>query len=211
MRIIVTAGPTREYIDDVRFISNPSTGRMGYAVAAEAARRGHSVTLLSGPVCLAAPEGVEVREFESVEELYSLVVESLSEADCLVMAAAVGDYRPAERFAGKRKKAASLDLRLVATRDVAKSVAPMKGGRVFVGFAVEAAEALANARRKLEAKSFDMRRSQPAGLLRRGQRRTSRSSFRTARPGPLPARRRRPIAAAILDEVEALFRARKNR
>lgn len=129
---------------------------MGYAVAAEALERGHQVHLLSGPVCLAPPEGARVSAFESAEDLYELARGALDEADCLVMAAAVGDYRPAGRVTGKRKKTAELTLELVATRDVLRSLGEVKGGRVFVGFAVETEKPLENARRKLERKSLDM-------------------------------------------------------
>ena len=209
MRIIVTAGPTREYIDDVRFISNPSTGKMGYAIAEEAARRNHEAVLLSGPTCLDAPEGVATSYFESVEELYSMVVEAIPEADCLVMAAAVGDYKPAERFTGKRKKTATLTLQLVATRDIAKSVAPLKGGRIFIGFAVEVADPVVNARKKLTAKSLDM-----VVLNAPESFGADRANFTLLFPGgevrPLVNIAKSHVAAAILDEIETLFRARKS-
>ena len=156
MHIIVTAGPTREYIDDVRFISNPSSGRMGWAVCREALGRGHEVTLLSGPVCLEPPQGVRFEAFVSVDELQRLVTMALERADCLVMAAAVGDYTPAERIKGKHKKRAEWTLELRGTADVLASLAPRKGSRVFVGFAVESENGPQNARKKLEAKSLDM-------------------------------------------------------
>lgn len=156
MRIVVTAGPTREYIDDVRFISNPSSGKMGYEVAAEAARRGHSVCLLSGPVCRKAPAGVRILHFESVDDLMRLAGQAVAEADCLVMAAAVGDYKPARRIAGKHKKAQRLELELVATTDVMASLAEAKGRRIFVGFAVESENVLSNALRKIESKGMDL-------------------------------------------------------
>jgi phosphopantothenoylcysteine decarboxylase/phosphopantothenate--cysteine ligase len=208
MRIVITAGPTREYIDAVRFISNPSTGKMGYAVAEEAARRGHEVILLSGPTCLDAPEGVATSYFEGVEELYSMVVEALPAADCLVMAAAVGDYKPAERFTGKRKKTATLTLQLVATRDIIKSVAPLKGDRIFIGFAVEVADPIGNARKKLAAKALDMVvQNAPESFG------ADRATFTLVFPGgevrPLINIAKSDVAAAILDEIETLFRARK--
>lgn len=155
MRIIVTAGPTREYIDDVRFISNPSSGRMGYAIAAEAAARGHSVLLCTGPVPIKPPAGVEVVPFEAGEELYEQVRQALDSADCLVMAAAVGDYRPARRISGKHKKGAPLTLELVPSRDVLSSLSGLKGDKIFVGFAVEVKDAVENARKKVEAKGLD--------------------------------------------------------
>jgi len=156
MRILVTAGPTREYIDDVRFISNPSSGRMGYAVAAEAARRGHEVRLLSGPVCLEPPGGVEVERFEGVEELYRLASAALADSDCLVMAAAVGDCRPKERFHGKRRKGGPFKLIMMPTRDVLLALASEKGERIFVGFAVESENTFERAEEKLRRKSLDL-------------------------------------------------------
>lgn len=207
MRIVVTAGPTREYVDDVRFLSNPSTGKMGFCIAAEAAKRGHSVRLLAGPVCAVPPKGVETFHFETVEELYGLVVDSLVDADCLIMAAAPGDYRPAERYSGKRKKTESLTIQLIAARDVLKSVAADKGKRIHVGFAVEVADALVNARKKLAAKSLDLLvLNSPASFG------ADRADFTFLFPNgearPLANAKKTAVAAAILNEVEALFGAK---
>jgi phosphopantothenoylcysteine decarboxylase / phosphopantothenate---cysteine ligase len=208
LHIIVTAGPTREYIDDVRFISNPSTGKMGYAVAAEAAKRGHTVTLLSGPTCLTAPRNVEMVYFQTVGELLALITDRLDTTDCLVMAAAPGDYRPAQRIVGKHKKAESLTLELVATQDILKTIAPRKGQRIHVGFAVEVADPLANARKKLESKSLDMLvLNAPESFG------ADKANFTLLFPDgearPLVNARKTAVAAAILTEVEALFRGRK--
>lgn len=156
MRIVVTAGPTREYIDDVRFISNPSSGKMGYLVAAEALRRGHKVELVTGPVCLEAPPCARVCCFESVDDLYRLARRAIAKADCLIMAAAVGDYRPKRKIPGKHKKGASFALQLVAVRDVLASLSRRFRGKIFVGFAVEVKNAVANARKKVKEKALDM-------------------------------------------------------
>ena len=207
MRILVTAGPTREYIDDVRFISNPSSGKMGYAVAAEAARRGHEVNLLSGPVCLPAPEGVSVSFFESVDELYELARAALPGADCLVMSAAVGDYAPERRIAGKRAKTAGFSLELAATRDVLASLAALKGSRAFVGFAVEVEGGVASAMRKIAEKSMDLLvLNDPASFG------ADSADFtfvypdgRTKALGCIP---KSDLAHLVVDEAEALFRGR---
>ena len=129
---------------------------MGWAVCSEALRRHHEVTLLSGPVCMEPPQGARFEGFVSVEDLHRRLSEALEEADCLVMAAAVGDYASAERIKGKHKKRPTFTLELVATRDVLASLAPRKGSKVFIGFAVESENAVRNAERKLEAKSLDM-------------------------------------------------------
>lgn len=161
MRIIITAGPTREYIDDVRFISNASSGRMGYAVAAAAAAAGHDVTLLAGPVALADPPGCEVVRFVSVEELRAALAERFGGCDALVMTAAVGDFRPERRVAGKIPRAGGpVDVRLVPTEDVLASVtATRRAGQVVVAFAVESLpepDAQAKALAEMQAKGADV-------------------------------------------------------
>lgn len=142
MRILVTAGPTREYIDTVRFISNASSGRMGLAVAAAAIETGHVVTLLLGPGVTApvAADGVcDVAGFVSVDDLKSALHERFDACDALVMAAAVGDFRPETRAAGKlSRKAGPVTLRLVGTEDVLASLAGRKRpGQTVIAFAVE--------------------------------------------------------------------------
>jgi len=136
--IVVTAGPTREYIDEVRFISNPSSGKMGYALAQALALRGADVTLLSGPVTLDVPQGVRLLQFESVSELMQLMEHFLPEADAVVMAAAVGDFTT-ERREGKLRRQGELTLTLKATPD----------------FAAGGADVIKDAEEKLERKHVD--------------------------------------------------------
>jgi len=160
MRILVTAGPTREPIDDVRFITNASSGRMGHAVAAAAARAGHDVTLLSGPVALEPPGGCEVVRFVSVADLKAALEARFATCDALVMTAAVGDFRPERRFEGKiARRGGPVALRLVPTEDVLAGVAKARrAGQVVVAFAVEPpprAEAEAKARAEMAAKGAD--------------------------------------------------------
>jgi len=207
VRIVITAGPTREYIDDVRFISNPSSGKMGCRLAEEALRRGHAVRLLAGPTCLEPPEGAEVAAFETVDELQGLVVKALQRADCLVMAAAVGDYKPLRRIRGKIKKGRPLTLKLVSTTDVLASVAPAKGKRIFVGFAVEVKDSLRNARRKVKAKGVDfLVLNSPESFGSDKARFTL--VFPDGRTRRLGIASKEAAAAAILDEVESLFQGR---
>ncbi len=159
-RVVVTAGPTREPIDPVRFISNPSTGRQGFALAQAALDRGAEVTLITGPTHLATPFGAQRVDVVTVEALEAAVLAAAEGADALLMAAAVGDYRPSSTAAGKIKKAGDLTLSLVRTPDVLSAVAAarVQSGfpRVVVGFAAESEDLEANARQKLVAKSLDM-------------------------------------------------------
>lgn len=157
-RILVTAGPTREYIDPVRFISNPSTGKMGYAVAARAAGRGAQVTLISGPVEMPAPAGIELVRVTTASEMKDAVLGRLDATDVLVMAAAVADYTPARTAAGKMKKDAGVpEIEFVATADILKEVAGLKrAGLVLVGFAAETDDVISNAASKLKDKDLDL-------------------------------------------------------
>ncbi len=155
--VLVTAGPTREYLDPVRFLSNPSTGLMGYTVAERAARRGAGVTLISGPVALPAPAGVELIDVESAAEMKTEVLARLESSDALVMAAAVADYRPAATEGRKVKKTGGVPgLELEATDDILMEVAPLKGDRVVAGFAAETDDVVENAIGKLARKNLDL-------------------------------------------------------
>lgn len=157
MRILVTAGPTREHLDPVRFLSNPSTGKMGFAVAAEAAARGHDVVLVAGPVSLPTPSGVLRVDVVSALDLLAAVQRHLPQADALVMCAAVADFRPREASAVKVKKSARpTPLELEPNPDILLTVRPIKGNRIFVGFAAETGDPLPEARRKLAAKGLDL-------------------------------------------------------
>ena len=157
MNILVTAGPTREAIDPVRFLSNRSSGRMGYAIAAAAAQAGHVVRLISGPVALEAPAGVERIDVVSAQEMAAAVQAHVTWCEALVMAAAVADWCPATVSPAKLKKhAGALTLELERTPDVLASVRPLKGERIYVGFAAETGDPEPEARRKLAAKGLDL-------------------------------------------------------
>lgn len=159
LHVVVTAGPTREYVDPVRYISNVSSGKMGFEIAAEAARRGCEVTLVAGPVRLETPAGVQRVDVESAREMLAAVRKAFRGADALVMAAAVADWRPARRLAGKwRKKDDGTDtavLELVKNPDVLATVARNKGRRVVVAFALETGDGERRARRKMARKNAD--------------------------------------------------------
>ena len=155
--IVITAGPTREDLDPVRYITNRSSGKMGYAVAEAAARRGAKVTLVSGPVNLETPSGVEHIEVRTAEEMRRAVIERLPVSTIAIFAAAVADYRPAETQTEKIKRNKHpLTIRLEPTPDILAEAAQTKGDRLIVGFAAETDHVAENARKKLAAKNADL-------------------------------------------------------
>lgn len=168
MKIVVTAGPTREYLDPVRFLSNPSTGKMGFAVAAEAARRGHDVTLIAGPVALKTPSGVRRVDVVSAREMLEKSLESLKHPNTqtvFVSTAAVADWRPATCAAQKLKKhEMSSTLKLVRNPDILKTISQLskhpnsqtskRPNLLLVGFAAETNDVLAEAARKCREKGL---------------------------------------------------------
>jgi phosphopantothenoylcysteine decarboxylase/phosphopantothenate--cysteine ligase len=159
-RVVVTAGPTREPLDPVRFFSNPSTGKMGFALAEAARDRGAEVLLVSGPVALPDPPGLTVRRVTTALEMYTAVLQALEAtggADVVVGAAAVADWRPAEVSAVKRKRGSEpLVVQLVPNPDILAEVRARGLGRVLVGFAAEAGAGPEEALRKLRAKGLDL-------------------------------------------------------
>ena len=157
MKVLVTAGPTREAIDPVRFVSNRSSGKMGYAVAAAAHRAGHAVRLVSGPVAISPPPGVRVVRVVTADDLLAAVEKNLAWCDWLVMAAAVADWRPQKIASRKLKKSAGPPrIAWVATPDVLRTIAPRKKkSQVFCGFAAETDNLAREAKRKLREKNLD--------------------------------------------------------
>jgi phosphopantothenoylcysteine decarboxylase/phosphopantothenate--cysteine ligase len=156
LRILITAGPTREFFDSVRFISNPSTGKMGFALAEVAAARGHHVTLIAGPVELKSPANVEVIRVTTAQEMFDASVSSFERADAAVMTAAVCDYRPAVRLDKKLQKSAQpRTIELLPTRDICAHLGSIKGRRVVIGFAMEDHDHHAHAEAKLKRKNCD--------------------------------------------------------
>jgi phosphopantothenoylcysteine decarboxylase/phosphopantothenate--cysteine ligase len=156
-RVVVTAGPTREYIDPVRFISNPSSGKMGYAIAKVAKGMGADVFLVSGKTCLRPPYGVKKIEVESVNEMKDAVLSLVKDADVYISAAAIGDYTPLKKSREKIKKGeGELILRLKRTSDILKLVGKnKKKGQIVVGFAAETENLKENALKKIKTKNLD--------------------------------------------------------
>jgi phosphopantothenoylcysteine decarboxylase / phosphopantothenate---cysteine ligase len=157
VRFVVTAGPTREAIDPVRFLSNRSSGKMGYAIANAALAAGHKVTLISGPACLVRPAGAQFISITASDELYREVRRAIRECDALVMCAAVADYKPARVESRKMKKRrTSFALQLVPTRDILASLPQGRRKFLVIGFAAETHDLKTNAQRKLREKNCDM-------------------------------------------------------
>ena len=156
-RIVVTAGRTEQPIDPVRFITNRSTGKMGYAIAEQARRRGADVALISGPTELAAPAGVQIESIRTVADLKAATVRAYQHADALIMTAAVLDFRPENESKSKiKKRDGGLSLHLLPNEDFLIHLGQNKGERIVIGFAMETDDALENARKKLREKNLDL-------------------------------------------------------
>lgn len=209
--VLVTAGPTREALDPVRFLSNRSSGRMGFALAQEAARRGARVILVAGPVSMPTPHGCERVDVEDAQGMHDAVMVGLPEATCVIMAAAVADYRLSEPARRKLKKRDGIPaLELEETPDILRAVGRKKGQRVLIGFAAETHDLELNARRKLESKRCDLVVANPVGgatgfdtLLNQGL--VLSAAGDVQRLEPMPKER---MAARILD-MAVRVRARK--
>ncbi len=158
MRILITAGGTREYIDPVRFISNASSGKMGYALARTAIKAGHKVTLIAAPTSLKPPSEAKLVNVETAAQMFEAVKKHWKPCDCLIMAAAVADYTPEHRASAKIKKSSkSMTIKLKPTTDILKWVASHKRqGQVVIGFALEDKAVRTRAEKKLQDKNLDM-------------------------------------------------------
>jgi phosphopantothenoylcysteine decarboxylase/phosphopantothenate--cysteine ligase len=210
--VLVTAGPTVEDVDPVRFVSNRSSGKMGYRLAEAARDRGARVILVSGPTSLAVPHGVEVVAVRSAEEMQRAVADRVGPATVVIAAAAVSDYRPAAASVSKIKKTdGAVTLELVRTPDILKGLGEAKGGRVLVGFAAETEDLVANARKKLEAKSLDLVVANDVTAAGAGFGGDTNAVILLRRDGgrvDVPRASNREVAERVLDEVRALRAAR---
>ena len=212
-RVLVTAGPTREAIDPVRFVSNHSSGKMGVAVARAAWRRGAAVDLIAGPMTVAPPTGAAVHAVESTEDMSSAVERLLPDADVLVMAAAPADFRPARAANAKIKKtAAPSALDLAPTPDILQRTRGVRrAGAVIVGFALETERTVESGRDKLAAKDLDLIVVNDATESGAGFGVDTNRVTLLARDGSqecLPLMSKDEVADAILDRVEGLIRGR---
>jgi len=203
--ILITAGPTQEAIDPVRVITNRSSGKMGYAIAGKAVRRGARVILVSGPVALDVPQGVELIRVESAEQMKNAVMEQLDAASIFISVAAVADYRPASPADQKMKKTASrLSIELEPTSDILAEVGRRKGDRIVIGFAAETQNLAAEGKRKLESKNCDMVVANlvgPNGTGFEGDENEVLLITRDKEPVAVPKAAKKEIARHILDAV----------
>ena len=208
--VVVTAGPTREKLDDVRFLSNYSSGKMGFAIAADAAKRGAVVTLVSGPVSLQTPAGVERIDVEDAEGMLAAASRFFDDCDLFIGAAAVADYRPESPYQGKIKKNdAEMVVRLVRNPDIlAEYSSTRKPGQLAVGFALETKGGLDCAREKLERKNLDMVAYNVYDRLTSGFEVDTNALTLIDRAGnvtELPVLRKEEAAGRLLDAVEQLL------
>jgi phosphopantothenoylcysteine decarboxylase/phosphopantothenate--cysteine ligase len=212
--VLVTAGPTREYIDPVRFISNPSSGKMGYAIARAAEYRGAAVTLVTGPTQLASPAGVETIQVESAREMAQAVFEKMDSAHIIIKSAAVGDYRPVETAPHKIKKdAEAMTLNLEKNTDILLELGRKKKDQVLVGFAAETQDLVENACSKLERKNLDMivgnLVNQPGTGFGVDTNRVT-FFYRDGRREELPEMEKLRVAHTLLDRVHELGQGEKS-
>lgn len=213
MRLVVSAGPTRERWDAIRYLTNRSSGKMGYALAAGAAARGAEVTLVSGPASLPDPPGLRTVRVESAAQMREAVLAAWREAHAGIMAAAVADYRPVRPLGRKRKKEdGPLVLELERTADILAEMGKTKGDRLLVGFAAETEDLEKNAREKLRRKKLDLI---VANLVSGGQDAMGADSSAAlligadGREESLPAQRKEALAGLILDRLAGMWQARQ--
>ena len=210
--VLITAGPTKEHLDPVRFLSNHSSGRMGYALAEEARVRGARVIFVRGPVELAPPQDCELVAVTTAEQMHQAVLERLRDATIVIAAAAVADYRPRRAAVEKiKKQSGSLALELEPTPDILAEVGRLKGERVVIGFAAETEDVAENARKKLAAKNCDLIVANPVGAAAGGTGFDSDQNQgwlidATGGAVELPPMSKRQMAATIFDHALAYRR-----
>jgi len=208
MHFLISAGPTREYLDPLRFISNGSTGKMGYACAQSAADRGHKVTLIAGPVSLEKPRGVKLIKVITAGDMLQAMLEHFEKSDCVIMTAAVSDYRVRDQKKYKIQKAdGPLILELERTEDILAELGRGKRKQVLIGFAVQDKAARTNARRKLKQKNLDVIvLNTPAAMG------ADRSVVEILQPGEtwtsFPPRRKTAIAKQLIQIAERILKTR---
>lgn len=203
-KVLVTAGPTREAIDPVRFVSNSSSGRMGYEIARAARKRGAEVVLISGPSPMTPPRGVTFVPVETAEEMYDASVVHFPQSTIVIMAAAVSDYRPVRSYTEKVKKTAGpINVEMERTRDILKELGAMKRDQLLVGFALETESLEENARKKLVDKNLDMVVANSATALASPVNEVT-IIDRDGTSCVLPKQDKEIVAGALLDRVMAL-------
>ncbi len=211
MRILVTAGPTREFIDPVRFISNLSTGSMGYAISGEAARRNHKVTLISGPVDITPPKNIKTINVITAQQMFAAVKAEFKNSDCLIMSAAVADFSPRKTLTNKMKKKTlprQYILQLKQNPDILKWAGGRKAARLIIGFCMESEALIKNAKDKLKNKRADIvvanKINKNTSAFGRGLTKVSilQKNGHMLNIGPS---KKAKIADILLDKIEALW------
>jgi phosphopantothenoylcysteine decarboxylase / phosphopantothenate---cysteine ligase len=207
--VLINAGPTREYLDPVRFISNPSSGRMGFALAEEARERGAKVTLVTGPVALPTPEGVRRVDVSSAEEMFKACKQAFAKADIFIATAAVGDYAPAAAKQKIKKSGKSLKLEMNPTVDILQTIARAKRkGQLVIGFAAETQDILRHAKEKMQKKNLDLVIANDVSKKDRGFTSEQNAVIIINRSGKIDKTGLLPkaqIAKKIWDKVEAIL------
>ncbi len=210
LRVLVTAGPTREAWDTIRFLSNRSSGRMGYALAARASERGAEVTLVSGPTSLEPPSGVKFIGVESALEMREALLGELPGAHALIKAAAVSDFRPKQLLPQKLKKSKGpVTLELEPNPDILREVGERKGGLILVGFAAESEDLLENARKKLREKNLDLIVANPVGVEESAMGSEKTSALILSAEGEIrefPTLSKEELADEVLSRLKLLWR-----
>jgi len=212
--VLITAGPTREEVDPVRYLTNHSSGKMGYAIARAARNRGARVILVSGPVDLPAPEKIELVSVVTAQEMHAAVMARCDSVDVIIKAAAVADFRPAVRGAGKIKKgdAATLTLELARNPDILAELGKRQGKALLVGFAAETGDLLANARKKLTDKGADLIVANDVtapGAGFGGDTNVVRLIDRSGCVEEIPCLPKEEVAGKLLDRVQSLLEERR--
>ena len=208
-KILVTAGPCREPLDPVRYISNRSSGKMGFALAEAASEMGAEVTLISGPTDLPVPTGMECVRVETTHEMYEAISKRFARTDCVIMAAAPADFEPAKTFPHKIKKnAKGLSLELKPTVDILRTLGEKKKHQLLIGFALETENGVANARKKLKEKNLDMIVLNSANDPQSGFE-SDTNQVTIIRPGlkpqTIPLATKRALAVKLLELIADLF------
>jgi phosphopantothenoylcysteine decarboxylase/phosphopantothenate--cysteine ligase len=209
-RILITAGPTQEPIDPVRFITNLSSGKMGYALAKMARRRGAEVILITGPTSASLPrKDIEWVPVKTAEEMRKAVLTHLKPCSVVIKAAAVADYRPKEVYSKKiKKKDASLSLDMERTVDILAEIGKQKGTRILIGFAAETDDLIANAQKKLQAKNLDLVIANDVAVGFAGDTNQIKILFQTGEIKDLPIMTKEEVSQVILDELVCLIKKR---
>ena len=202
--ILITAGPTQEPLDAIRFITNRSSGKMGYALAREAANRGARVILVSGPTNLALPKGVEVVAVKTALQMYEKVMDQFPASDIVIASSAVGDFRPAKPVSGKIKKKNALNLELIANPDILKELGKRKKKQLLIGFAAESRDLETNARAKLKAKNLDLIIANKIADSFAKDTNKATLIFKNGRKVTLPLLAKDKLAKEILDNIKSL-------